>query len=1280
MDNMTSDRIDEVAQTKTSLQHYVLENHRDELVQILLEEDEEDHYSISVHALSLFESDMSICDMLLSKSEKLLPVFDAALVETQTRLMEEHPEKRLMSLKRNVHGRVMSLPVCPELTRTTLPRTTDVGSFLSVSGTVIRTTVMKMLEFEKDYMCTKCRSVISVQADFEQFYAVSKPSKCTNEVCNSNNFSPLNDAGTQPLKCRNYQEVKVQEQVQKLAVGTIPRSMWIALEDDLVDLCKAGDDVIICGTVMRRWRSVAVDARCEIEVVMKANHVLVTNEQRNAVLVTQELKNEIANFWEQHKACPLKGRNQILASLCPQVYGLYVVKLAVAVVLAGGVQRIDESGTRVRGEIHMLMVGDPGTGKSQFMKYASKITPRSVLTTGIGSTSAGLTVTAVKDSGEWQLEAGALVLADGGLCCIDEFNSIREHDKASIHEAMEQQSISVAKAGMVCKLDTRTTILAATNPKGHYDPNESLCVNVALASPLLSRFDLVLVLLDTQNEDWDRVVSSFILENKDPVGDMDVKQLWGMEKMQAYLSMVKSIDPQLTDDSSRVLREYYRAQRGADDRNAARTTMRLLQSMIRLSQAHARLMFRDLVTVQDAVLAVTLMESSMQGAALLGGVNALHTSFPEDAEEEYKLQAEMVLSTLNLHDLLDQEMSRLEEEKKSGGPGSQGGGETQGPDPRGISNPDQGSRVQVSELGTPISGINESSKLHQSLQKAEAFPDSGSQKSSDVKGQGHRAKCTSQDHQEKAANFGARSEATREARIESDRVSSPVDSDAEPGAQNGLESDSVDGRKSSSDSDCHDVSLTDLLNTSVEDSQSSIGTFAVPSVGLTPGFQSPRPITSTQLSGTDHSNHGDISLSDVSDISVSQEPRFPSQRSHKMDVKPQHSVSNRIQSCLQEERNRKIPSKGKCGVSGSDILDICDNEHQGKLIYVKDKNADKPNARSKKLVSKLLNKIEATRRDHLSLAKLSKSGEIIDKNPAKPVSSTENRDVSTKENANKDFSPEHLDESSYSAHNSNKHKLSNNTMSKLKKFMFDESSSSSAKNGDSEVIVDDSLLSDKSVESSTKTGHKRKHSGQDSGMSESLLSGHLWTDSIGQSSDTDITDPQIGDGLNSKLSESSGPERHRSNSDKQRTKKARLSTGKPDDKISKRCSEHVLENGRSKETCTNLNLNKFKFIRKPLASEQVSRTDSCKSNTPRNKSPLSIQSQQILQTPVLTQTASRLAPSSGPSPSQTASSMSRSALASPAWLTSLNSKKSSPMFTVSVSDDNDLDDLDLELD
>ncbi|XP_070782440.1 DNA helicase MCM9 [Enoplosus armatus] len=653
---------------------YLTEHHGD-ILQLISDTNEETHHPVVVNAMTLFEANMEVGDYFNAYPNEVLAIFDEVLRRTAMELSEDPSPKHFggqrtkeQRMRHILHARITGLPVCPELTRDTIPRSRDVGHFLSVTGTVIRTSVTKVLEYERDYMCAKCRHVFTVRADFDQFYAFAQPEACPNpDGCNSYKFSCL--SGSELAACRDYQELKIQEQVQRLSVGSIPRSMVVVLEDDLVDSCKSGDDVTVYGVMRQRWRPFYDGTRCDVELVLKANNIEVNNQQAAAALLMKDVQREFEDFWNSYKHDPIAGRNQILLSLCPQVFGMYVIKLAVAMVLAGGVQRIDSSGTKIRGECHMLLVGDPGTGKSQFLKYAAKIMPRSVLTAGIGSTSAGLTVAAVKDGGDWHLEAGALVLSDGGLCCIDEFNSIKEHDRISIHEAMEQQSISVAKAGMVCKLNTRTTILAATNPKGQYDPSEPLSVNVALASPLLSRFDLVLVLLDTRNAEWDRVISSFILEDRGLPAESS--SLWSMEKMKAYFSAIRRLQPQVSAEADSILTRYYQLQRQSGGRNAARTTIRMLESLSRLAEGHARLMYREMATIEDAVMAVSVMECSMQGGALLGNVNALLTSFPADPAQQYRTQCRILLEGLNLPLLLQKEVDRLDRLKSNASDASQ---------------------------------------------------------------------------------------------------------------------------------------------------------------------------------------------------------------------------------------------------------------------------------------------------------------------------------------------------------------------------------------------------------------------------------------------------------------------------------------------------------------------------------------------------------------------------------------------------------------------------------
>ncbi|KAK7907018.1 hypothetical protein WMY93_015630 [Mugilogobius chulae] len=654
--------------------NYVLEHHSDDIAQVIAEAEVHTHHAVVINAMNLFEANMEVRplkhkgwddspnsgDYFNVYPSEVLALFDEVLQLTAQELSRAG-QQRAAEIKSlcTLHARISGLPVCPELTRETIPRSKDVGHFLSVTGTVIRTSDAKVLEYQRDYMCAKCRHVFQISAEFDQFYTFVVPVACPNpERCESHRFSCLS-GDTEPAACRDYQEIKIQEQVQRLSVGSIPRSMLVALEDDLVDCCKSGDDVTVYGVVCQRWKPFTENSRCDVELILKANHIEVNNQHTAVSVLLEEAHRDMEEFWDGYRLNPLTGRDQILLSFCPQIFGMYVVKLAVAMVMAGGVQRIDSTGGKVRGECHMLLVGDPGTGKSQFLKYAAKVMPRSVLTAGIGSTNAGLTVAAVKDGGDWHLEAGALVLSDGGLCCIDEFNSIKEHDRISIHEAMEQQSISVAKAGMVCKLNTRTTILAATNPKGQYDPSQSLSENVALASPLLSRFDLVLVLLDSRNAEWDRTISSFILEDRDRPGQpADSSSLWSIDKMKAYFCLIKRLQPQLSQDANRVLTSYYQLQRQSQGRNA-RTTIRMLESLSRLAEAHAKLMYRETVTIEDAIMAVSVMECSMQGGALLGSMNALLTSFPDDPVEQYRTQCQLLLEGLHLPQLLQKEMERL---------------------------------------------------------------------------------------------------------------------------------------------------------------------------------------------------------------------------------------------------------------------------------------------------------------------------------------------------------------------------------------------------------------------------------------------------------------------------------------------------------------------------------------------------------------------------------------------------------------------------------------------
>nr|XP_050045792.1 DNA helicase MCM9-like isoform X1 [Dermacentor andersoni] len=636
------------------LKTFLLENHKHDLEAILASDDDRRHYCLRVNGTTLFDASVEFGESLLYNPLKTLDSMNTSVALALRDALDDCSVGDKYNLKEKVHLRLVNLPQF--IQTATLPKCKQVSRFQAITGTVLRIKGMKVLEHSRDYLCATCGYSFTIRADLVMFCMLTKPTTCPNPIgCRGSKFMPSSKE-TDLSKCSDYQEVLIQEKANNLVLRNVPGSMWVVLEDDLVGCCKPGQEVVVSGILSARQHKFIRGQRPDVNFVFHAHNVEVAEEQYASQDVTAEVKKEFKEFWDEHRDCPLIGRDLILASVCPQVYGLYLVKLAVALVLAGGVRHCDTSGTRIRGESHLLLVGDPGTAKSQFLKYAAKMSARSVLTTGIGSTSAGLTAAAIKDGGEWQLEAGALVLADGGICCIDEFNSIREHDRGSIHEAMEQQTISVAKAGLVTKLSTRCSVLAATNPKGSCSADGELDVNTGIASPLLSRFDLVLVLKDSHNQDWDRLVSKFILRGQNPLEEREDTGYWSISRMRSYFLTIKTLTPRLTEDAQRVLQEYYRCQRSVAQRDAARTTLRLLESLVRLSQGHARLMFREEVGVQDAVVAVALMEVSMQSSALVENVDALHTGFATDPEKEYRNQAKVILTRLGLLDILDEEL------------------------------------------------------------------------------------------------------------------------------------------------------------------------------------------------------------------------------------------------------------------------------------------------------------------------------------------------------------------------------------------------------------------------------------------------------------------------------------------------------------------------------------------------------------------------------------------------------------------------------------------------
>ena len=540
--------------------------------------------------------------------DRILNAFSRAIKEALQTRFPDYAEK----IKDEVRVRLVNYPLQRSLRQINAE---TIGNISSVSGMVVRASEVKPLAKELVFVCPDEHQTKVIQL---KGMDVKLPVVCDNPSCKHRDFELKPEAS----KFIDFQILRLQELPEDLPPGQLPHYIDVTIRQDLVDNARPGDRIILTGIVRVEQESIAGITRGHsglYRLRIEGNNIEFLGgrgSKTSRKIVREEVSPEDEKMIKTLSQSP-NVYQRLIDSFAPHIQGQSLIKEAILLLIVGSNQRLLGDGSKIRGDINVFLVGDPGTAKSEMLKFCARIAPRGLYTSGRGSTAAGLTAAVVRDkTGIMMLEAGAVVLGDQGLVCIDEFDKMKPEDRSALHEVMEQQSASIAKGGIVATLNARTSILAAANPMyGKYDPFKNITENVNLPIPLLTRFDLIFVVRDIPGREKDEKIARHIIELHTPQGT-DKRSVIDVDTLTKYLSYAKRSSPDLTKEAEEKILEYYLQMRNVESEEMITVTPRQLEGIIRLSTARARLLMKDKVEEEDAERAIFLIQSMLQDAGV----------------------------------------------------------------------------------------------------------------------------------------------------------------------------------------------------------------------------------------------------------------------------------------------------------------------------------------------------------------------------------------------------------------------------------------------------------------------------------------------------------------------------------------------------------------------------------------------------------------------------------------------------------------------------------------